>query len=343
MNATKNFVCATCGPVLSTRVEEREEAYPVKGEDTAVRAQVRMCAECGEDIYDRELDAANLRLAYDAYRRNHGIITPDEIRVVRENYGLSQRGLGALLGWGEITIHRYEQGSMPDEAHNLVLCFIQDPLNMQRMEREKGHRLSAAARRRLADRLDELFNKQVPERVMELLARSTSRKKPSIYTGFREFMPSALMEMIVFYAAQPGGVLKTKLNKLLWYADFLHYRRYSVSISGATYVHLPYGPVPDQYELYLSSMYAEGSLLHTEKDFGSNIVGENLEAARAPTLDTLPATAPTVLEATYARFADVSSKEISRISHDEEGYINTQQGEPISYKYAETLKVDVSF
>src|SRR5437764_1137934 len=129
MHENKTYMCERCGPTTNTRVESRTETYPVKGEETKVRAQVRVCAQCGGDISDDKLDSENLRRAFDEYRRRHDIVTAVEIREMRESYGLSQRGLGALLGWGEITEHRYEQGSMPDEAHNLVLRMIQDPLN----------------------------------------------------------------------------------------------------------------------------------------------------------------------------------------------------------------------
>ena len=40
---------------------------------------------------------------------------------------------------------------------------------------------------------------------------------------------------------------KTKLNKVLWFADLMHYRRYGVSMTGATsYTKRQYGPVPNQ-------------------------------------------------------------------------------------------------
>ena len=99
MKTTETFVCETCGPVRTTRIEKRTETYPVKGEDTTVLANVRVCGRCGKGVYDRALDSENLQTAYDLYRLNHHIISPAEIRSMRESYGLSQRSLGALLGW----------------------------------------------------------------------------------------------------------------------------------------------------------------------------------------------------------------------------------------------------
>lgn len=345
MKIKETFICETCGPINKTRVEKRLETYPVKDEDTNIPADVHVCAHCGEAVYDRALDSKNLQAAYNLYRHKHHIITPDEIRFMRESYGLSQRSLGALLGWGEITIHRYENGSLPDDAHNQVLRFIQDPFNMERMVKTYGHRLHQAARRRLTVRLAHRLNKEAPEKVMQVLAQSTDLSA-NIFTGLKEFSPQALMQMMVFYASKPAGVLKTKLNKLLWYADFLHYRLYGVSISGATYVHLPYGPVPDNYGTYLASLCDSETLVLEEVDFGpgatgEHIIGEKLVSNREIRADVLPDSAYAVLEAVYQRFRHTGSKEISRLSHEETGYTNTEHMEPISYAYADDLKVEI--
>jgi putative zinc finger/helix-turn-helix YgiT family protein len=346
MKTAGTFVCETCGPVTKTRVERRAESYTVKGEGTTIQANVRVCAKCNRGVYDRALDDENLRVAYDAYRRNHYIISAAEIRSMREGYGLSQRSLGALLGWGEVTIHRYEGGSLPDDAHSQVLRFIQDPFNLERMMKMYGHRLHQAARARLIERLAARLDEEVPEKVAQVVVRSDKPKEAGIFTGLKDFSPRALMEMMVFYAAKPGGVLKTKLNKLLWYADFTHYRLHGASISGATYVHLLYGPVPDNYGSYLAALCDNETLVSDEIDFGpdaagEHMVGERLAATREPRADAIPPSAYAVLEAVHRRFRRTGSKEITRLSHEEVGYTATAHKERISYEYAAQLKVEI--
>jgi putative zinc finger/helix-turn-helix YgiT family protein len=346
MKTTGTFVCETCGSVTRTRVERRTETYTVRGEGTTIQANVRVCAKCNGGVYDRALDDENLGAAYDAYRRNHYIISPAEIRSMREGYGLSQRSLGTLLGWGEVTIHRYEGGSLPDDAHSQVLRFILDPFNMERLVKMYGHRLHQAARARLAERLAAKLDEEVPEKVAQVVVRSDKPKEAGVFTGLKDFSPRALMEMMVFYAAKPGGVLKTKLNKLLWYADFTHYRLHGVSISGATYVHLLYGPVPDNYGSYLAALCDSETLVSDEIDFGpdaagEHMVGERLAATRGPRADALPPSAYAVLEAVHRRFRRTGSKEITKLSHEEVGYTATGHKEPISYEYAAQLKVEI--
>ncbi len=337
----EDFHCEQCGRSVPTCVEERRETFPVKGEPVEVRCHVRVCAECGNDIYDKDLDSASLEAAYRIYRERHNIISPAEIVSLRGRYGLSQRGLATLLGWGEITVHRYENGSLPDQAHNNMLKLLRDPKNMAEIFTENSHRLPERARNKAEEKLESLKDDEESSR-HEPSRRAEGRSRPTVYTGFRVFSAEDLEEMILFFASKPGGVLKTKLNKLLWYTDFTHFRLHSVSISGTTYIHLPFGPVPDNYESHLSSLIDTAIVVAEEKKFTDEITGEILVSERDPDLENLPDTALPVLEAVWQQFKEMGSTRISELSHEEDGYRETKQGEPISYEYANRLKIDIS-
>lgn len=353
MRDNKKYICDNCGLVdeSMTRVVERSETYNVKGESIPVLARVRVCNSCNEEISDELLDDVTLQTAYDVYRSKHKIVFPAEIRALRETYGLSQRGLGTLLGWGPITIHRYESGSLPDESHNQVLRLMQDPFNVARLFLENKDSLDKATYKKMLARLNTVLSDKAPAKVAEVLTQRSyltqgpTPRKASLYTGFISFQPETLMEMMMFFASKPGGVLKTKLNKLLWYADFVHYKHYTLSISGATYNHLQYGPVPQNYESFLSALYSIDALTIEERDLGTNKEGEPmvgiwLSANREPKLSDISLSGVSVLEAVQLYFHNIGSKRISDLSHKEEGYIATKHKEAISYAYADVLKVD---
>jgi len=65
--------CPKCETDVETTVREVSETYPVKGEATTIKARVRFCDICGEDIWDEKLDSENLRTAYAEYQKKHGI------------------------------------------------------------------------------------------------------------------------------------------------------------------------------------------------------------------------------------------------------------------------------
>jgi putative zinc finger/helix-turn-helix YgiT family protein len=330
--------CDKCHGEVGTHVVDKEEEFPVKGEPIRVKSRVRVCDECGDNMFDEELDSQNLENAFAVYRARHGIISPSEIKAMREKYGLSQQNLARLLGWGDVTITRYEKGSIPDSAHNMILNSIEDPVYMKRTVEKWGSNLSDDALSDLEHRINELISE---ENMPISNHNGASSGNVSIYTGLARFSLSKLQTMMIYFASQAGGVFKTKLNKLLFYADFLHFRQHRISISGATYIHLPYGPVPDNYSAYLDYLMAIGCIRSRDVEFPSEVIGERLESSCEADLSGLPETAMRVLEAVHQHFKDMGSKQISELSHNEEAYLQTKSSEPISYEFADRLKVEI--
>lgn len=60
--------------------------------------------------------------------------------------------------------------------------------------------------------------------------------------------------MVLFFAHKSAGLLKTKLMKLFNYSDMIFYKENGLAISGLKYAHLPYGPVPDNFDMILGKM-----------------------------------------------------------------------------------------
>ncbi|MBQ2446477.1 MAG: type II toxin-antitoxin system MqsA family antitoxin [Oscillospiraceae bacterium] len=119
--------CPKCECDNESEVRIVSETYPVKGEDITIEAQVRFCRCCGNDIWDEELDSKNLKKAFGEYSRKHGLLQPEEIRSIREKYGISQVVFARILGFGDKTITRYENGSIPDATHNNLIYLVGSP------------------------------------------------------------------------------------------------------------------------------------------------------------------------------------------------------------------------
>ncbi len=140
--------CEECGKNVETKVIAKKEIYDVCGEPVEVDTQVVVCVDCGEEFYSEELDNATLVRAYNEYRRRHKLLLPEEIKEIREQYGLSQRSFAKLLGWGDRTICRYENGSIQDKAHNSLLLFLRKPGNMGRYLTENEVTLNERQKRK---------------------------------------------------------------------------------------------------------------------------------------------------------------------------------------------------
>ena len=70
---------------------------------------------------------------------------------------------------------------------------------------------------------------------------------------------------VLFFLEQARDVGKTKLCKLLYFADFGHYAQHGCSITGEQYVKYPHGPVPSRLDLVLEKMRKAGNLDWTTK------------------------------------------------------------------------------
>ncbi|GAG12253.1 unnamed protein product, partial [marine sediment metagenome] len=135
-----------------------------------------------------------------------------------------------------------------------------------------------------------------------------------------------------------GGVLKTKLNKLLFYTDFKHFKEYTVSITGARYAHIPFGPAPDNYDLYYPVLVRREAIKLEEKDY-PGYTGENMITVQEPDLNLFSESELRILTTVKEHFKNDNATEISSFSHGEKGYQDTPQGKIISYKYASQLKL----
>jgi hypothetical protein len=73
---------------------------------------------------------------------------------------------------------------------------------------------------------------------------------------------------------------------------------------------------------------------------GEAMTGLSVRATRDPQLSNVSDTALLALDAVHRYFRNIGSKQISDLSHKEEGYRATRYKEAISYQYADALKVD---
>ena len=122
----KTWYCPNCGEIIDTRIVEREQTFSVKGKPITRTTQVRICSRCDEEIIDEDLDRDTLLLFYDAYRESEQLLTSEDIRNIRKKYKLSQASFSKLLGFGEKTITRYENGAIQDECHDNLIRLMRN-------------------------------------------------------------------------------------------------------------------------------------------------------------------------------------------------------------------------
>lgn len=326
-------ICPNCEKETELECVRAKEVVEVRGEPVEVEAEFFKCTECGAE-FENTRGPDSLALAYREYRRRHDMLQPEQIRDWRKQYGLTQKELGQLLGWGGVTLSRYETGALQVEAHEKILRLAMEPHNLITLIEETPEALPDDKRERLLEELQLADGEACSfERLFE---ERFGRYAPDEFSGFRKLDIRRLFNVILFFC--DGGQLKTKLNKLLFYADFKHFKKNTVSITGARYYHLQYGPVPDDYDYYFAELERARLLDMVEEAYG-DYTGFKCITRNQPDLGIFEQSELDSLVEVKEYFKDFGSARIMEFSHEEIGYVSTNEGEPISYRYAQNLRI----
>jgi len=139
-------------------------------------------------------------------------------------------------------------------------------------------------------------------------------------------------------ALADAGQFKTKLNKLLFYADFKAFKELGKSLTGMRYARIPFGPVPQNYETVFASLASMGALV-VEPWEVSGYSGEVLRASRQPDLSVFAEREKEIIFLVKKRFASMTAAEIVAFSHEEKAWKETANAQIISYDYAKMLLI----
>jgi putative zinc finger/helix-turn-helix YgiT family protein len=112
----------------------------VSGMSATVERAVFRCAKCGDEQYTVEQRDAAEQTAVTAVRRAHGLMTPKEIRQMRERLGLTPQQLGDLLyGTPGRIVEGWERGRYVQNPRvDALLRSLQDPATLERRAAKAG-------------------------------------------------------------------------------------------------------------------------------------------------------------------------------------------------------------
>ncbi len=305
--------------VLSFRKEEFEIVY-----------HYYLCTDTGEQFEDDNLSELNITQVYNQYRERLKLPFPDEIMAIREKFGLSARKMSDILGFGPNTYGNYEKGEIPGKSNARLIQLAYDPEELKKLAVYSGN-LTKALDRRISELLE--VNKPFSSLIIDKIFQEITQ---SSLNGYKMFKQERVYQMILFFAEamQPW---KTKLNKLLFYSDFLHFKKYGYSISGLKYVAIDYGPVPDEYELLFTFGRKNEIFKKVYQEINNDAAGEkilpmkqakfNNKLFESNELETLN----TILD----KFRNITSSEIVKMSHEEKAWTENYKKHPyIDYNYS---------
>jgi putative zinc finger/helix-turn-helix YgiT family protein len=330
-----NAFCPNCEKETEQRFVEKIEEVNIRGEKIPVRMEYYQCEECGEDFEIPRPDYDPLDAAYREYRRRKGMAQPEEIKKFRKELGLTQKEWSEILGIGIATLNRYENGALQSEAHDQVIRLCMQPANILNILENKPELFSEIERERLFQLLR--TKDQGCGNLLEEAIEQFGSYPPSLLSGFIRFNTNKLFQAIKFFCFK-DRVVKTKLMKLLFYADFKHFKDNGVSITGARYAHATHGPVPDQFGTWLVAISDWEKQITSEEQAYGDYVGE-VYSSDEPDWSVFSTSEFAALAFVKDKFNRYTARQIREFSHLEKGYKETKDGEIISYHYAQELQI----
>ena len=105
-------ICAICGEHAS---EHMTKSVPLtyKGTTFYIDQPGHWCGACGEGILEPEDGKAVQKEIQHNKSQIDGILTPDEVKFIREMLNISQKEASLRFGGGINAFNRYEQGVTP--------------------------------------------------------------------------------------------------------------------------------------------------------------------------------------------------------------------------------------
>ncbi len=279
----------------------------------------------GDTWTTTEMDEANIFQVYNQYRAKHSIPFPDEIASLRKHYGFSAAKMSQILGFGINQYRMYEDSEVPSISNARALIAA----------REKDVFLSFIEASK--SEMSEQEYLRIKKNVEAVADDYKPIGQPSEYTGFRSIDIAKIVNIVQLIISNMGPTFVTKMNKLLFYSDFIHYKKHGYGITGLTYKALPFGPVPEQWGTLYSSL---AGIDMEEFVYPSGQSGIRLEAIENKE-NVLNESEMSTIEKVCRYFAEMNAGEISQASHLEKGWIeNKDNRSAISYQNAFALNYD---
>lgn len=332
--------CPYCKKEVEYKVEKRD-LKEFRGIEINTYENVAVCKECHQDLYVNEIEEKNNERIYELYREKANIIKPQDIIDLREKYDISQRELTAILGFGKMTINRYERGGVPTKSQSdyIKLLIDNDDKFIEKVKEayQKNDITKKTYEKILSEEVENSISKKEVQDNIRRYLKFVLNRKPDIYNGYKSLELEKVENIISYIASKVRNLTITSLNKYLWYIDMLSFNQRAVAITGLTYQNQKFGPT------IIDKKYDEISLLD-DKYIREDIETENGNTTRIISnnnynLNKISDSEKEIIDTIIRLLKNKNVTDISEMSHREDGWKKTKRFEQISFEYAMNLNI----
>lgn len=139
-------------------IKTRKRKAKVKGVMLEIIEEYMIDSNTGNEINSHKLDMENDKKLVDAYKEEKELLTSNEIKEIRNMYGMTQREYAFALGMGEISIHRLEKTFIQSDETDSLMRLSGDPSIMLKLLNINKSRFEDDVYNRLANKCEELIS-----------------------------------------------------------------------------------------------------------------------------------------------------------------------------------------
>lgn len=332
--------CPYCKKEVDYKIEKRD-LKEFRGIEINTYENVAVCKECHQDLYVNEIEEKNNKRMYELYREKANIIKPQDIVNLRKKYDISQRELTAILGFGKMTINRYERGGVPTKSQSdyIRLLIDNDSKFIEKVKEayKNGSINDKTYKKIVSTNLENEISKDDIQDMYRRVINNSLELKPNIFNGYKLFDLELVENIISYISSKVSNLTITSLNKYLWFIDILSFNQRGVSITGLTYQKQQYGPT------IIDQRYKEISLLD-DKYIRNDYEDENgtrtiITSNKNFDLSKLKESEIEIINKIIKLLKNKNVTDISNMSHEEEGWKKTKKFDEISFEYAMNLNI----
>lgn len=140
-------------------------------------------------------------------------------------------------------------------------------------------------------------------------------------------------ELVVYISAKSEDDVtfgSVKLNKLLFYSDFLSYMKTGSAVTGAIYQKLEHGPAPRRMKPVIRGLESDRSVVNREISFG-RYTQVRVVPLRDPDLSNFTANEIAIVDQVIDLLRGQNGSQVSEMSHRFAGWKYAALGEDIPY------------
>ena len=318
------------------RVVYRPETMTFRGEKFNCVYMSFRDDELNEVFTTTESDSIWYNQVTNQYREKHGIPYQDEIIALRERYDMSASKMSLILGFGANQYRLYEEGEVPSESNGKMIRSAMNPRVFQELVAASRNLLSEKEFMKISAKVEDVIERSGAMKDDQWAEQRIFRTGRGLVNGFAPQSTARLRSLLVYVLGKMGDTFQTKMNKVLFYIDFLSYRERGMAISGLAYQAIEFGPVPQRWDRVYSGFDEVVPQSKMVKEQECTVLTTDVKADTS----LFSKEELEIIDTVCEKLAGVSAKKIVEMSHLEPAwkkYYNPSQSTLIPFEEAFSL------